>query len=112
MGKRFSKADRKRYKRELMRKGWAVNEKLTQLLAGMNVTMSTIELPQDMLPGLKPHEKVRIFLDQIIRAQNRLETKAFGACIECGQEFPKGAVDDTPWIETCEDCLREASEMF
>ena len=109
---RFSKADLKRYRRELMRKGWEVNQKLTDLLAGKNVTMATTKMPHEMKPGLKPEEKLRMWLDQIVRAQNRLQTEEFGKCIECEVEFPKGAIDDVPWLETCNDCLAEEGEWF
>ena len=109
---RFTKADRKRYRRELMRKGWDVNQKLTAVLAGKNVTMSTTKMPHEMKPGLKPEEKLRLWLDQIVRAQNRLQTPEFGACVECGEAFPKGALDDVPWLETCADCLAEEGELF
>lgn len=106
----FSPADLKRYRREVMKKGWAVNQHLTAVLAGKNVTMSTIKLPQEMKPGLKPEEKLRLFLDQIVRAQRRLDAADFGLCVQCQEPFPKGAIDDTPWLETCEDCAREADE--
>jgi hypothetical protein len=103
----FSPADRKRYQRELMKKGWAVNQKLTDVLAGKNVTLATTKLPHEMKPGLKPEEKLRIFLDQIMRAQKRLQTPDFGNCVQCQEPFPKGAIDDTAWLETCTDCLRD-----
>ena len=109
---RFSPNDINRYRREIMKKGMAVNQQLTDLLAGKDVRMSTIKLPHEMKPGLKPEEKLRMFLDQVIRAQRRLGTPEFGNCIECSTEFPKGAIDDTPWLETCEDCLRAAGEWF
>ncbi len=112
MSGRFSKADLKRYRREIMKKGMQVNRKLTDLLAGKNVTISTIVLPQDDKPGLKPEEKVRLFLDLIVRAQHRLGTEAFGKCVECDTEFPKGALDDTPWLETCGDCAATEGEWL
>lgn len=108
----LTKADLKRYRRELMRKGWAVNEQLTKVLAGQNTTMATVKMPHEMKPGLKPQEKLRMFLDLIVRAQNRLLTPEFGHCIECGTPFPKGALDDTAWLETCESCLRESDDWF
>ena len=112
MSERFSAADLSRYRREIMKKGKDINHKLTELLAGKNVTISTIVLPQDDKPGLKPEEKLRLFLDLVIRAQRRLGTEEFGRCVQCGVEFPKGALDDTPWLETCGDCLAAQGELI
>ena len=109
---RFSPTDIKRYRRELARKGWEVNQKLTDLLAKKDARMSTIKLPNEQKPGLRPDEKMRMWLDQIMRAQKRLGTDEFGKCIECGEEFAKGALDDTPWLETCRSCMEDDELWF
>ena len=101
-----------RLRRDLGRKGMAINEKLTGMLAGQNATLQDIKLPNEIKPGLKPIEKVRAFLDLVIRAQRRLGTEAWGACVECGVELPQAALDDTPWIEVCNRCGSRSAELI
>lgn len=97
-----------RLRRDLGRKGMEVNEKLTKLLASQNTTMATVKLPQEQEPGLKPHEKLRRYLDQIIRAQRRLGTPAWGLCATCGVALAPAALDDAPWTELCAKCEADA----
>ena len=94
-----------RHRRDLMRKGMSLNERLTELLANENMTLSSVEFPHEQKPGLKPKEKVRMFLDQVIRAQRRLGTGAWGLCVTCGGRFDEAMMDDTPWLEECRDCI-------
>lgn len=96
--------DHDRMRAELARKGMEVNEKLTRLLAGQDTTMATVKLPQEQKPGEKPVEKLRRFLDQIIRAQRRLGTQAWGRCATCGVDLPSQALADAPWVEQCATC--------
>lgn len=100
----ISNERRQRLRGDLARKGMDVNEKLTKLLAGQNVTLTTMKLPNEQKPGLKPVEKLRMYLDQIIRAQRRLGTPAFGHCVDCQIALPDAALDDSPWIERCNAC--------
>jgi RNA polymerase-binding transcription factor DksA len=93
-----------RYRTELARCGMAVNEQLTRLLAGQNVTLATLKLPHEQSPGLRSEEKLRRFLAQIIRAQRRLDTPAWGHCVDCGAGLPPQALDDAPWLERCSRC--------
>lgn len=93
-----------RLRTELARRGMAVNEQLTRLLAGQQVTLATLKLPNEREPGLRPEEKLRRFLDQIVRAQRRLDTPAWGRCIDCGAEIPEPSLDNAPWIEQCATC--------
>lgn len=104
MSDRFSAAERATYRQAVMRKGWEINQKLTALLAGQNVTMATIKLPGEEKPGLTPIEKVRLYLDLVMRARERLDTGGFGVCVDCGVEFAAAALDDTPWLERCGPC--------
>ena len=94
-----------RHRKGLMRKGMALNEQLTKLLANENMTLSTVEFPHEQKPGLKAKEKVRMFLDQVIRAQRRLGTETWGFCVTCGADFGAAAMGETPWLEECRDCI-------
>ena len=93
-----------RWRTDLARRGMAVNEQLTRLLAGQGVTLATLRLPHEQKPGLKPEEKLRLFLDQIVRAQRRLGTEAWARCVDCGEVLPSAALDDAPWLERCARC--------
>ncbi len=93
-----------RWRGDIMRKGMAVNAKLTELLSKQNATLATMDLPGEGKPGEKPVERLRRFLNQISAAQRRLGTDQWGKCQSCGVAFPYGALDDTPWIEDCGDC--------
>ncbi len=97
-----------RLRTALGRKGMEINQKLTEVLAGMNVTLATMKLPNEEKPGEKPHERLRRFLDQIIRAQRRLGTAEFGKCQDCGQPLPDLALDESPWTEQCHDCFKKS----
>lgn len=97
-------ARKDRLLRDLRSKGMAVNAKLVEVLGGKNVDLATLKLPHEEKPGLKPEQKLRRFLDQIIRAQKRLETPDYGRCVQCGTVLPDGALDDTPWLELCARC--------
>lgn len=91
-------------RRALGLKGMEVNTALTSLLAHKNVTLATLKLPQEQKPGEKPEERLRRFLDQIIRAQRRLGTPAWGLCTGCAKALDPRALGEAPWTETCEDC--------
>lgn len=108
----MDKARESRLRRELGRKGMAVNEKLTRMLAGENLTLTEVVFPQDAKPGMKPKERLRLFLDQVIRAQQRLGTPEFGRCVTCGAAFPDAAIDDTPWLEECRECEKAREEAL
>lgn len=99
-----------RLRKHLSQKGMEVNHNLTQLLSNMNATLATMKLPGEEKPGEKPHERLRRFLDQIARAQRRLDTEQFGLCVACQQALPALALDEAPWTEQCADCARKERE--
>ena len=95
-------ARRQRLRTALGHKGMEINGKLTRILANQNVTLA--KWPSEREPGLRPEERLRRFLDQIARAQQRLGTAGWGRCLACGDDLPEAALDDTPWIERCAGC--------
>ncbi len=97
----------RRIRMQLARKGMEVNGQLTTLLAGQNARLLDLKMPHEQTPGLKPQEKLRRYLDQIIRAQRRLGTDAWGKCVTCGTALPPQALSDTPWLEECEPCKND-----
>jgi RNA polymerase-binding transcription factor DksA len=103
----FTAAQIARWRAELMHKGMDVNEALVAVLAGKKATLATLKMPWDKQPKEPPEKKLRRWLDQIVRAQRRLETPNFGRCQECGANLPLGALNDTPWLEICAKCAPE-----
>ncbi|HAN31630.1 MAG TPA: hypothetical protein DCQ06_08550 [Myxococcales bacterium] len=101
-----------RFRLHLARKGMAINEQLTRLLAGQNARLLDLKMPHEQRPGLKPEEKLRMYLDQVIRAQRRLGTEHWGLCQDCGQPLPELALLDCPWLETCAPCESKSSEWL
>lgn len=99
-----------RLRRDLGRKGMEVNGRLTKVLAGMNARLGDLKMPHEQEPGLRPEEKLRRYLDQIIRAQRRLGTEAWGRCVTCGEAIPQAQLDDSPWKEECDSCLAHAGD--
>ncbi len=95
---------KKKLRRDLLRKGGDINHALTRLLAGENATLATIKLPDEDKPGIKPKERLRLFLDQIVRAQKRLDTPQWGLCVECSEPFSEAALEEVPWLEYCAEC--------
>ncbi len=103
----LSAAHLARLRRDLARQGMSVNERLTNLLAGMNGRLLDMKMPHERKPGLRPEEKLRRYLDQIIRAQRRLGTETWGVCVTCGAQLAQAQLDDAPWQEECDRCLAE-----
>ncbi len=101
-----------RLRRDLARKGMEVNGRLTHVLAGMNATLLDLKMPHEQKPGLRPEEKLRRYLDQIIAAQRRLGTDAWGDCTTCGGAIPQAQLDDAPWVDECDRCLASAGALF
>ena len=86
-------------------KGLEVATKLSELLAGKDVDLATLN-PYEDDPNIKKEERLRAYLDQINAARRRLLDGDFGACQACGETFRAEVLDETPWIGVCEPCIR------
>lgn len=100
-----------RWRTRLMHKGMEVNGQLTALLARQNATLATIKVPNEQEPGETREEKLRRYLKQVIAAQRRLDSDAYGKCQTCGTLLPLGALDDAPWLEECGPCAAQSSSV-
>lgn len=100
----WTAADLARWRTALMHKGMGLNQALTTLLAGQNVTLATLKLPHEQKPGEKPEARLRRYLDQVSRAQKRLGTPGWGLCRKCGMPLPLAVLDEAPWTEDCAAC--------
>ncbi len=93
-----------RWRQQLAFKGQGLYAALSDVLAGKNVTLTTLKLPHEQKPGERPEERLRRFLDQVSRAQKRLGTPAWGLCPRCQAPVPEVVLDEAPWTETCSAC--------
>lgn len=100
-----------RWRTRLMHKGMEINSQLTALLARQNATLATLKLPNEQEPGETKEERLRRYLKQVIAAQRRLGSDAYGRCQSCGILLPVQALDDAPWLEECGPCLAASSSM-
>ena len=81
-----------------------IAKKLEELLAGQNVTLDNIPLPQEDDPSEPPVERLRRFLRILQGAADRLRSDEYGRCLRCGAEFTAAEVAETPWVERCRRC--------
>ncbi len=102
--------DRREVRAALLRRLGEVAEKIERLLAGQDVDLSDMKLPQeaDELPE-PPLERVRRFMRLLQAALARLDRGEAGSCLRCGS--PLGALElrETPWADTCRSCAGGAS---
>ncbi len=95
---------RQRWQGDLARKGMDLYTLLTDVLAGKNVTLTTLKMPHEQKPGEKKEEQLRRYLDLVSRAQKRLGTPAWGRCVRCQARLAEIVLDEAPWTELCGAC--------
>ncbi len=93
-----------RWQRHLARKGLELYGSLSDVLAGKHITLATLQLPHEQKTGERKEERLRRYLDQVVRAQGRLGTQGWGRCVHCQQPLPDAVLDELPWTETCHAC--------
>lgn len=81
-----------------------VSRKLEQLLAGQDVTLADIQLPQERDPGETPLERLRAFKALLQRVLEELRRGEVRTCERCGGAIPDPALDETPWVSACGRC--------
>jgi RNA polymerase-binding transcription factor DksA len=95
---------RDRLQREIGRKGWELNEKLTQMLAKQDATLATIKFPFMKKPGETPLEALRRYFDLVCEAQRRSRTDDLGICKVCGKPIPVAVLTEIPWTLAHAEC--------
>lgn len=93
-----------RIRASLKTKRQEVAKKLEDVLAGQNVQLADIKLPQHDDPAEPPAEKLRRFMRYLADVQARMGTPEFGRCAKCGAEMPEAALVQTPWADRCGKC--------
>lgn len=89
-------------KRALLRKGAEINAKLTDILAGKQVSIDA--LLQGGEPGERPEERLRRFLDRIDVCLRALRSGGYGRCERCAAALPFTQLEQVPWADTCPAC--------
>jgi RNA polymerase-binding transcription factor DksA len=106
---RFDEQTRGRFRRALLNKGFDVATLLAEVLAGKDKERELAALPAFTdKPGLKPEERLRLFLDHIESRRLLLEAgdDRYGRCDSCGAELSALEMGEMPWADTCRACSR------
>src|SRR5687768_4707733 len=95
------------WKQRILAKGRDVSDALTKILAGKDARLDDFQLTGGE-PGERPEEKLRRFLDHLMKTMRRLDAPDFGACTGCGQPIPVAELDALPWADRCRGCAAKA----
>src|SRR4051812_21889744 len=90
-------------KRQLLKKGAEINEKLVALLNGKQVNIM-----EQLKPGETKEERLRRFLKLIDDQLVRIRQGTYGKCEKCGDSLPFAHLQEAPWIDTCQACAAAA----
>lgn len=82
----------------------AVSGKIEQLLAGQDVTLATLPLPQEAEPGETPLERLQRFRALLGACLGQLDRGEPLVCGACGAPLPDAEADAMPWATRCRRC--------
>lgn len=108
MGESLTGVEIQRLKRQLLKKGSEINEKLTHLLAGEKIDIE--RLIGGGRPGETPIERLRRFMSIIDTQLGAIRAGTYGRCVTCGDGLPFWQLEQVPWIDTCQACAQKAAE--
>jgi RNA polymerase-binding transcription factor DksA len=92
-------------KRQLLKKGAEINEKLTRLLNGQKADIADLLTAK---PGETPIERLRRFLNLVNGRIQAIRAGTYGRCENCGDGLPFVDLQQVPWIDTCRTCAQAA----
>lgn len=106
MSLRFDEPTRLRLRRALLRKGHTIATLLADVLAGKDKGSELSNLPMFDKPGLRPEEKLRMYLDHVESCRILLDNDddRFGRCTECDADLGLLALEQMPWADQCQTC--------
>lgn len=93
-------------KKQLLKKGAEINEKLTALLNGQKPDTSGIGPTK---PGETPIERLRRFMKLVDGQLVAIRAGTYGRCGACGDGLPFEHLEQIPWIDTCQACAAKAA---
>ena len=95
-----------RKKRTLAKLGW-VCAKIEEILAGANLTLSDVKLPESQTPGeteLERFQRFKALLSETLAEINRGEART---CLGCQQPIADALLDEMPWSFRCPACAAD-----
>jgi len=95
-------------RKALLRKGAEINERLTGLLSGEQVSVEALLAGGKAKPGESPIERLRRFMRIVDGALERVRNGSYGRCQSCGDGLPFAQLEQVPWIDTCPACAARA----
>jgi len=92
-----------------MKQGQVVANRLADLKAGKNVTLSSIKLWGEEDKELKKEDRLRRYLELVTDRRQALDDPEgdYGICRRCGGELGFAELDQMPWAELCRGCMGE-----
>jgi RNA polymerase-binding transcription factor DksA len=94
-------AAREKVERAIRTKLGEVARLLEAALAGQDVRLDGVKLPQEEDPSEPPVERLRRFM-RLLDA--RLKAAEIDRCTRCGGEIGAPALGETPWADVCRSC--------
>ena len=85
-------------RKQLLKKGAEINEKLTALMNGLNPTIHDIISGN---PGETKIEKLRRWLNMVDKKIKQIPKGEYGKCEQCGAELTFEGLTQVPWAEVC-----------
>lgn len=95
-------------RRQLLKKGAEINERLTRLLNNQKVSVESMF--DKSKPGGTPIERLRHFMSLIDAQLRAIREGRYGRCLTCGDGIPVAHLTQIPWIDTCQACAAKAPE--
>ena len=75
--------------------------KIEKILAGQNVTLADVVLPQDRDPRESPLERLQAFKGLLNETLAELARGEGRCCRTCGKPLPDNELDEMPWAFRC-----------
>ncbi|GMV38761.1 MAG: hypothetical protein AMXMBFR64_04770 [Myxococcales bacterium] len=104
----YTAADRERWRRAALAKGQEVADKLARLLGSEDVELADLDLLYGGEPRERPKERLRRFLDHLMKTARGVDGESFGRCDGCGEDLSVTELDALPWATTCVRCAPAA----
>ncbi len=86
----------------------AICRRIEVLLAGQNVTLADVPLPQEAKPGEKPLEKLRRFKALLNETLGAMDEGIHPCCKKCRSPLLDVVLDEMPWATWCQECAPKA----
>jgi hypothetical protein len=79
-------------------------KEMERILAGQDLRLDEIPLPQEADPSEPPLERLRRFAAMLADVAGRFGTEAYGRCAGCGDAVPERDLVELPWADRCPRC--------